>query len=456
MSDASKVPTFSNRAVFILVTIGAAVGLGNVWSFPFVAGENGGSGFMVIYLVVLLLVATPIFMAELLLGRMGAGSPPLALKRLKGTKIGSFLWVPIGFMGLIAGILVLSFYGVVAGQAMAYGVYSLSGTFDGASTEDIKAIGESFAADPKIMFMWHIIFMGLVGAILSIGVHKGLEQMGKFLMPILFLLLFSMAIYAMSTGDAATTLDFLFGFHPEKITSSVVWEAVGQAFFTLGIGIGGILMLGVYMGEDLDLPHTVGWIVGADLLAAILAGLAIFPLVFASNELSPAAGPGLIFEILPNIFADIPGGWLVGALFFLLLTFAALTSAISIMAPSVVWLQEKGISRTVSAFVISGICIVLGLLTVFSANIWSDVHPLSFVPVFESDTFFGVIRKGINIYVLPIGGLAFALMVGWGIKRETVIGALHGGSDGFHLVWLWSLRFIAPVAIVAFFISQFV
>ena len=214
------------------------------------------------------------------------------------------------------------------------------------------------------------------------------------------------------------------------------------------------MLYGAYMGKDINLGRTVGWIVMMDLVVALLAGLAIFPLVF-SNNMDAGAGPGLVFQTLPIIFASVSGGNILGAAFFLLLTVAAITSAVALMAPSVQWLTEKGWSRAKAAWVVGAVIYIMGYLTVFSYNIWSDLHPLGFITALDGMTIFDLIREGINVIVLPLGGIVFALMVGWVVSKSRVMEALPAKEGPLFTLWYISLRFIVPLAILALFLSPF-
>jgi len=444
-------PSFSSRIGFILVTAGAAVGLGNVWSFTYVAGKNGGGGFMLVYLLALFLIAAPVFMAELLLGRMGKASPTEALKRLQA-KAGSRLpWAFPAWVGIISTLFILSFYSVIAGQVMAYAAEALRGGFAGWSVDQITALNNSFTAGPYEPSLWAAIFMALSALIVSAGVRRGLERTSRYLMPGLFLMLIGLVVYASIRGDFAAALDFLFGFHEVELSPSIFMEAVGQAFFTLSVGVGGIMIYGSYMGADVKLAQASAWIVLMDLCVALLAGLAIFPLLFAHN-MDPAVGPGLVFVTLPIVFSEIPGGAIVAFIFFLLLTFAAITSSIALMSPATQRLVELGWRRGSAAWLVAGISFGLSLLTTLSFNEWKDVYPLAFLGL-EQHTFFDLIREGVNNIVLPFGGLAFALMVGWGLKRVHVRKALPLPEGGLFSLWYGVLRYLVPIAIVALFLS---
>ena len=451
MDKPSGLPTFSTRLAFILVTAGAAVGLGNVWGFPYVAGKNGGGSFVILYLLALLLIATPAFMAELLLGRMGRASPPETLKKLQIRAGSKIPWAPVAWLGVVSTILVLSFYVVIAGQSMYYGFLSVQGAFDSSWTPaDVTALDAGFKAGIAGPLVWSAVFTVLTALIVVSGVRSGLERAGTWLMPLLFLQLIALVVYAAIYGDFSAGLSFLFSFDITTVSLRTVMEAIGQAFFTLSVGVGGIMMYGAYMGEDVDLPRATFWIVLMDLTVALLAGLAVFPLVFAHN-IDPAAGPGLVFLTLPTVFISLPGGSIIATLFFLLLTFAAVTSSISLMSPSVVRMEEAGYSRRASVISISVLVLLLSTLTVLSLSDWKTFYPLAFIG-FDGLTFFDLIREGVNNIVLPLGGLSFALMAGWGLSRSDVLGALQVRDTGLFTLWYVLLRYVVPLAIGGLFI----
>jgi len=342
------------------------------------------------------------------------------------------------------------FYSVIAGEALFYGFHAVTEGFKGLSNDSIKSIDQGFKADIGVISLWAGLFLGVTAIIVSSNLKTGIEFVGKWLTPTLFLMLVGLVIYSAIYGDFAAAVKFLFGFDKLAITPKVLMEAVGQAFFTLSIGVGGIMMYGAYMGGEVNLPRATIWIVIMDLSVALLAGLMIFPLVFAEN-VSASAGPGLVFETLPIIFTRIVGGDIVGLIFFLLLTFAAITSSISLLAPSVAKLEEAGWSRRSAAWVMAGVAFVLSFLTNFSFNIWSDFQPLASIGL--EGTIFVLIRQGVSNIILPSAGVAFAFMIGWALSKERVMDALPMKDGAAFRIWYFSLRFIVPVAITLLFLN---
>lgn len=451
MSEQTAAPRFSSRLAFIVATAGSAIGLGNVWSFTYVAGVNGGAGFILVYLLALAFIATPVFVAELLLGRMGRANPVTALKSLARQSGSRLPWHWVAWVGLVATILVLSFYSVIAGQIMAYGYQALAGGMTEWSVEAIRAFDGEFKSNPTGPLLWSAIFCAITATIVAAGVQGGIERASKLMMPALFIMLIGMVVYAAFTGGFSQALNFLFGFNDMTFGPKLFLDAVGQAFFTIGVGVGGIMIMGSYMGRDVHLPNAAGSVVLMDLAVALLAGLAIFPLLFANN-MSPDVGPGLVFVTLPVVFTEIPAGAVVAFVFFLLLTFAALTSSIVLLSPTTAKLEEYGVRRPVAAWIMALVVLVLSTLTVLSFSTWSEFYPLAFMGL-DHHTWFDLIREGVNNIVLPLGGLAFALMVGWGLPKDRVQETLSLGHSGLFQFLYVLIRYVVPVAIAALFLG---
>jgi NSS family neurotransmitter:Na+ symporter len=437
---------WSSRLAFILAATGSAVGLGNIWRFPYTAGEYGGGAFVLVYLLCVAAIGVPIMMAEIMLGRRGRQSPintMLALARAEGK---SELWQLLGWMGIIAGFLILSFYSVIAGWTMAYVVRAAAGIFEGA---DAAAIGDafgSFIADPERLLAWHTIFMVMVVLVVARGVASGLEQAVRFLMPALFLLLVILVGYSMTTGHFAAGFTFLLSPDFSRLSGEAVLSAMGQAFFSLSLGMGAIMIYGSYLSSHASIARNTVIIAGLDTLVALLAGLAIFPIVFAQG-LAPEQGTGLIFKILPIAFGQMPGGQLFGTLFFVLLVFAAWTSAISLLEPMVAWLVENLSFSRVRASVLAGLTVwLLGIACLLSLNAWSEVKifGLGFLDLFDFVT--------ANI-LLPLGGLLIAVFAGWILSRAASAEELAMGERLGYRTWRILIRFVAPTAVATIFLN---
>lgn len=448
MSTTPLAARWSSRLGFVLAAVGSAVGLGNIWKFPYAAGSGGGGAFVAVYLAALLLIAAPIFIAETLVGRLGRGSPPTSLVRLARPAGARPFWAGFGYLSLVAVTLVLSFYSVVAGWSLAFVVEAALGGFAGGDPARIGASFNAFLAQPLMLIFWQSLFMVLTVAIVARGVRGGIERAVDVMMPLLFVMLLALVVFAAVEGAFGQAVRYLFAPDFSKLDGPVVLAAIGQAFFTLGIGVGGVMTYGAYLDQRVSIPKATVMVVGADTAVALLAGLAIFPLVFA-HGLDPDQGPGLVFVTLPIAFGKMAGGSAMGVLFFLLLAVAAVTSSVAIMTPFVAWLEERGWPRPRAAMAAGGTAWLLGLATVFSFNIWQDWHPLSMIPALAQATVFGIIDYVVTQLILPLGGILLAIFAGWVLGRDDVRAALHLPDGWVFAVWRLTVRVVAPLALTA-------
>lgn len=438
---------WSSRWAFILAATGSAVGLGNIWKFPYIAGENGGGAFVLVYLMCLALIGLPVMMSEIMLGRRGRQNPVNALRSLAAEENKHVGWKYLGWSGVVAGFLILSYYSVIAGEALAYVFRAFAGVFEGVTPDGAHHIYTSLTGDPERLLAWHTIFMIITMIVVARGVRGGLEKTVKILMPGLFAILVLLVGYASNTGVYFDQgLAFLFQADFSKLTSEAVLTAMGHAFFTLSLGMGAIMVYGSYLPKNASIIKVSLAIAIADTSVALLAGMAIFPLVFA-NDLSPAAGPGLIFETLPIAFGHMPAGSFFGGLFFLLLVFAAWSSAISLIEPAVAWLVEnKQVSRR-RASVLAGFATwLLGLLTVFSFNIGSTW-------TLFGKTMFDLLDYLTANIMLPLGGLLIAVFAGWVMNENSSRDEFNLKPDFIYLTWRFITRFVTPAAITIVFIK---
>ena len=444
--------TWSSRTAFLLAAIGAAVGLGNVWRFPYLAGENGGSAFVLVYIVCIVVVGAPVLIAELLMGRRGGMSPVGTMSVLASEANASRHWRKAGWLAVATIFLAGTFYYVVASWVLAYVELAIEGAFSGIDAQGTSALFAQLLNDPLRLSLWFGIFMAMTIFVVASGIRNGLERAVRFLMPSLFALLLIMVLYAAVAGDFARGSHFLFRFDLAKITPAVVLAAIGQAFFTLGVAQAVMMTYAAYMPKHVRIPQAALVIAAADLVAAILAALMIFPIVFAAG-LPTDSGPGLIFETLPIAFGEMPGGRLFGSLFFVLLTIAALTSTISGVEPIVSWAEEHHgwRRRPVSIFVGLAIWLV-GLTSVFSFNIWNGFTPLDMFQAFHGKTLFDIFEYLTVNVMMPLNGLIIAVFVGWLMSRASIADEL-ALADGKMLSALrLLLRIVAPAAIVAIFV----
>lgn len=438
---------WSSRTAFLLASVGCAVGLGNIWLFPYQAGANGGGAFVLIYLAAAFGLALPVLLAEMLLGRRGAAAPPQGLANVARESGHSENWRWMGILlGGIGAMLALGFYCVVGGWTLAYAFKAAAGQLQQLSAASSAQTFNDLSATPGSILPWFIAFTFLTIYISSRGLHAGIEKAVKFMMPALFVMLVAMVIYASVIGDFRAAIHFLFDADFSKISSDVVLAAFGTAFFSVSVGITNMMAYGSYVERSTNLPNSAAIVVIADTTVALLAGLAIFPIVFMAG-LEPAGGGGLAFISLPIAFGQIPGGLLFGTAFFVLLFFAALTSSIGMLEPPVSWLADSfGYSRRKSALIAGGIAFLLSLMAALSFNVLSDFRPLGNLPMFAGKTIFDVFVYIVTQLVMPAGGILVTIFAGWIVKRQFSADEMYGGAEPLaYKVWLFIVRFIAPI-----------
>lgn len=453
---------------FILAAAGSAVGLGNIWKFPYIAGENGGGAFVLVYLVCIALIGVPIMIAEVMLGRRGRMSPINAMLRHSRESNVSSWWVGVGWSGVLVGVLILSFYSVVAGWAFHYFMLSASGTFQGIDPSTSGMLFEDLLTNVGAMVGWHSLFLVLTLVVVSAGVIRGLGLTVRYLMPLLFILLFGLLIYSAFVGDFAAASAFMFDANTEALTWKSILIALGHAFFTLSLGMGAIMAYGAYMPETtqstvrddtgnpitvtrkVSIGRTVLLIALIDTLVALVAGLVIFPIVFASSAIEPSEGPGLLFISLPVAFGGMPAGSVFGSVFFFLVVIAALSSAISLIEPTVAWLVEtKNMSRVLITAVLGFFIWVLGLGSVFSFNIWSEMK------IFGKTFFDNLDFLTANI-MMPLGGLLIAIFVGWFMDKSAVTEEVGDITYGAYHWWYVVLKFLSPPLLIVVFVTALI
>ena len=439
---------WGQRGSFILAATGSAVGLGNIWKFPYITGENGGGAFVLMYLFCILLIGIPIMMAEILMGRRGRANPIMATQLLCEETGASKAWSGIGWMGALAGLVILSFYTVIAGWTLEYLFSALGGKFDGLTGEASQAMFSNFLSDSGNLLEWHSIFTLMTVAILALGVTRGLESSVRLMMPALFILLLVLLGYAVMEGEALTALRFMFSFNSEDVTWESALVAMGHSFFTLSLGMGAIMAYGAYMPSNQSMGQTVLIVALLDTLVALVAGVAIFALVFATPGISPGQGPGLMFVTLPVAFGNMSAGTFVGAVFFVMVMLAAWTSTISLLEPGVAYLNERfGLNRIVASLLLGLVAWVMGLGSVLSFNEWSEKQFLWGKNYFDSMDFLAT-----NI-MLPLGGVLIALFVGWKMRDEHLAHDLKFDNSPLLKLWRPVLRYISPIAVLIVLIN---
>lgn len=447
---------WSGRLAFVLAATGSAVGLGNIWKFPYITGVNGGGWFVLIYLICVVAVAMPIMVAEILLGRAAQRSPVFAFRKLAGPRSP---WQGIGWLGVAAAFVILSYYSVVAGWTLHYTWLALSQGFTGMQPAEVEALFNAVYQDPGINLFWHGLFMLLTIAIVAAGVNAGVERWSRILMPLLFLMILALVLRAASTEGFKPALDFVFGIHSDRLTPAGVLEALGHSFFTLSLGMGAMLTYGSYLRARDDVVSTSLAVGGLDTLISLLACMMIFPIIFAAG-LSPAAGPGLAFVSLPIAFGQLPGGALWAAVFFVLLAVAALTSAISLLEVAVSHaIDWRGISRRRAAIGIGAVIFVLGIPSALSGG--TPLFGQDFASATEAlfgegngKNWFDLVDYLASNWMLPLGGLGLATFVAWRMGEHAREQAFRAGSRFARLYWgwVWLLRYIVPVGVVAVFL----
>ena len=444
---------WSSRFAFLMAAMGSAIGLANIWRFPYTVGVSGGGAFVFVYIGAVLILALPILIAELMVGRRGAASPPEAMARVAEESGHSRNWGWVGIvLGGFAAILTLSFYSIVGGWTIAYSAKTAIGHLGEVNNEASQNAFAALNADPLVLMFWFSLFLAVTVIVSARGIKKGVERVVKTLMPALLIMLLIMVGYAMWAGDFQRALNFMFTPDFSQINARTVMAAFGQAFFSIGVGVTNMMAYGAYIQRTTAIPRSALYVVGADTMVALLAGLAIFPIIFAYG-LEPGAGPGLVFITLPVAFAQVPGGLIFGCVFFLLLFFAALTSSISMMEAPVSWLCDRTrLSRVKAALLTGGISWLLGIFAVLSFNVWADVYPLDSIAIFAGKTFFDLYDFTVTNVLIPLGGITIAIFVGWVMKTRFSSEELYGDQpNGWYRVWLFLVRFVAPVILAGVF-----
>jgi len=439
MDKASIHGMWSSRLAFFLAATGSAVGLGNIWRFPYLASDNGGGAFVLIYLGCVLLLGLPILMAEILIGRQGRMSPINSLKNIAAESGASRAWTGIGWIGICGGLLILSFYSVVAGWTLHYTWLYAAQLFGGAGIEDAGATFGELLSNVTELSFWHAIFMVMTVGVVALGVEKGLERAVKFLMPALLIMLLLLLGYGATTGHLGDAAAFLFTPDFSKITGGVFLAAMGQAFFSLSIGMCAMMAYGAYLPNNASIPRLALSIGLADTGVALLAGLAIFPVVIQFLGTPTGGGAGLIFTSLPMAFNQM--GAAFGLAFFVLLAIAAWTSSISLLEPATAYLVERTkLSRKAAASLLAAFTWVIGLASVFSLNIWQSFQPFGL-------SVMDLIELVANDFLLPLGALLIALFTGWRLKPAIIRAQLPDLPEWLMTIWIWLLRVVVPALV---------
>jgi neurotransmitter:Na+ symporter, NSS family len=439
MAKEEKRDSWSNNFGFVMAAAGAAVGLGNIWRFPYTCGENGGGAFILVYLFCVFFIGMPVLISELAIGRASGQGGAQAFSAL--VKKNKKLWYSVGFLGIFVGFLITSYYTIIAGWTLEYLWDALSGMFTGMNASSPEYFKEFMASDSRQIF-WHIVFTVITVAILMGGVSGGIEKVAEILMPILLFILVGLAIYGLSlesdmaakAGEATKALKFLFQPDWSKFTDKSIFEALGQAAFSLSIAVGTMVAYGSYLDKKENLTFLGPIVVCMDTAVGLLGGVVVFPIVFAFG-LNPSAGTGLIFETLPNLFSQVPGGNILAPSFYLLLFFAALTSSVSLLEPAITYLVDQfKLNRQYAAVTTGAISTVLGIVWIFTNSL-------------ENSGLLTNVDKLVSTILVPLVAVLISIFMGWFVEERIVKLELTQLPSFLFKVYIFLLRWVCPIVI---------
>ncbi len=440
---------WSSRWVFLLAATGSAVGLGNIWKFPTLMAQHGGSAFLLVYVLCLFLLGGPLMAAELMLGRRGGQNPISSMREIAQEEGRSPHWALIAWVSVAAGFVILSAYSVIGGWTIAYVFRMASGMFRAMDELQAAEAFRELTSDPERLLAWHTIFLLVVVSISARGVREGLEHAVRWLMPLFLALLVLLVGYAATTPNFSDAATFLFRPDFAALDAKAVLAALAYSFFTLTLGVGAMMAYGAYLDRDTPVLPITAWVIVVDTVVAVLAGLAVFPAVFAAG-LHPASGPRLIFQLVPVAFSHAPGGVFFGTVLFVVLVLAAWTSAIALLEPGVAYLVERrGLSRLQAAGSLGIVLWFLGIASLLSFNLWQGVRPLRAYAAFERSTIFDLLSFFAANIAMPLVGLAIAIFAGWILQAESnrLAMASGEGSRAFS-IWQWLVRITVPLGLV--------
>jgi len=446
---------WSSGLGFLLSAVGAAVGMGSIWRFPYLAAAGGGFAFIAVFVVACLVFGAPVLIAEIALGRWSRHSPPRAAGALAARFGYSALWDVVGWTGCIAGFLIMSYYTMIAGWVLAYTWFFLSGTYARGGAPAVVAKFQAFVADSRAVSLWQLGFFALVAFVSARELNRGVEWANRWRAPALLAILLVLVAYSLATGDVARGLRFAFAPDVSRLTSVVVLGAVGQALFALGVSAGIMIAYGAYMPAGESLRRSVAAVVGSIFIVSLLATMVIFPLMFHYG-LNPAEGPELVFQVLPVAFAEMPGGRVIGTLFFALLALDAFTPSIGLMDPWIAWLSERaGLKRRTAACLCVGACWLIGQGSVLSFGRLTDWYPVRSISHLAGLNFFGLMDLLTANVLMPISALLVSVFIGWRMGKRIPEGELSGLSPPSRRLVLFALRYVCPVGIAIVLVVGF-
>ncbi len=452
---------WSSRSAFIFAAIGSAVGLGNLVRFPAEAGANGGGAFVLFYILCIFLIGLPILLSETLIGRHGQSSAPESYRRVAEASRASPKWEWVAGLGVLSAFLILAFYCVIGGWVLYYiGIFLqdlftsglVGGAFAGTAPEAVEELFPALISNGVLASGLTIAFMAITLFFVARGVTRGIELVAVYLMPAFFILLIVITAYSAFGGEFGQSLSYLFTFEPAKLTGPVMLAAVGQAFFSLSLGVAGMVTYGAYVGRHVNLAGTSSIIAAADTSVALIAGLCIFPIVFAAG-LAPNGGLGLMFQTLPHAFQEMPVGSLIGLAFFIMVGFAALTSSVALLEVPTAWMMDRfRFARPVAAIMVCLLAAVLGVLSALSFGPMASFHPLAFVPMFEGMGMLDSLDTLTSRLTMPIGALLTAIFVGW-IAERRLVDSENGLRGPLAGLWRFLVRWLCPAALLAILVA---
>jgi len=439
---------WSSRLGFLLAATGFAVGMGNIWRFPYQLGENGGSAFLFVYLACAFGIGLPLLITEISMGRRGGASASTSVVNVARESGRGAGWGFIGNLGIFCAFIILSYYTVLSGWTLDYFVKAATGAFEGTDAEATGAMFSALLANPWVLLFWNTIIYVMIVIVIRQGVQSGIERAMKILMPSLFAAMIIMVLYGVFAGDMPATLRFLLEPDFSKITFGTLMDAIGQAFFSIGIGMGSLIVFGAYMPKDFSIVRSSTAVILMDTGVAVLAGFAIFPLVFQYG-LNPGGGPGLIFQTLPLAFGQMPGGQLFGSIFFVLLISAALSSCLGLAEGVTNWLDEHaGVPRPRGVLYIAGAAWLLGIASILGFSVWRDVHLLEFIPSYRGLDIFDTLDTLAANNLLLIGGSLSAIFFGWFVPKALKLDEIRVRDGMFFGFWRLMIRFVIPPVLI--------
>ena len=444
---------WTSRWTFLFATAGAAVGLGNVWRFSFLTGQNGGAAFVLVYLAFVFVIGVPIIMAELAIGRMGQLSPIGSIKRIIQLQDASNFWQAIGKLSLVVPFIGFTFYSVVTGWTLYYAGQAITNAFKGVSSVEAQSLFEALTLSPLVTIILQGVVVVATAVIVGNGLRQGIERTTKIMVPGLGVILLLMVAYNVFAADMSSAIEFLFSPNFSELSGTSILLALGQAFFSVGVGVGFMMTYGAYLPKDISIPKAAFVIGSVDTGVALLAGLAIFPIVFATG-LDPSEGPGLVFVTMPVAFSAMPFGYILGVVFFLLLFVAAYTTTIGMLEPVVAYLEERWNRGRLALAIWAGLVIwLIGILPGLSDNVLADVRPLAFITGLADKSIFETFDFITASVLIPINAFLIALFAGWVVSVETFKSELGFRSDALFNVWIVLMRYMVPLAVLVITIS---